>query len=87
MAAHPLRERLTWLPRPALYRGGRSSDALLAYEETRRRLAEAIGPGPALRSLHQRVLCQDPSLLRGAAPAGSRRGRERGPGGPGPSRR
>ncbi len=69
VAAHPLRERLTWLLMLALYRSGRSSDALLAYEETRRRIEEVTGadPGPALRSLHQRVLCQDPSLLPGAA--------------------
>ncbi|MGX1882913.1 AfsR/SARP family transcriptional regulator [Streptomyces sp. NPDC055287] len=67
-ATPPLRERLTWPLMPTLYRSGRSSDALLAYEDTRRRIAGAMGadPGPALRSLHQRVLRQDPALLPGA---------------------
>nr|WP_308368710.1 BTAD domain-containing putative transcriptional regulator [Streptomyces sp. ISL-36] len=52
---------------PALYRDGRSSDALLAYEEARGRIAEAMGadPGPALRTLHERILRQDPALLGG----------------------
>lgn len=38
----------------ALCRTGRSSDALLAFEEARHRIADAMGadPGPALRSLH-----------------------------------
>ncbi|MEO3751907.1 AfsR/SARP family transcriptional regulator [Streptomyces sp. B6B3] len=65
VAAHPLRERLVWLLMLALYRGGRSSDALLAYEDARRRIAERMGsdPGPALRTLHERILRQDPALL------------------------
>ncbi len=65
VAAHPLRERLVWLLMLALYRSGRSSDALLAYEDARRRIAERIGsdPGPALRELHERILRQDPALL------------------------
>lgn len=69
VAAHPLRERLVELLMLALYRSGRSSDALLAYEEARRRIADEIGsdPGPALRALHQRMLRQDPELLPGAA--------------------
>lgn len=66
VAVHPLRERLVALLMLALYRSGRSSDALLAYEEARLRIAEAMGadPGPALRELHRRMLCQDPELLR-----------------------
>ncbi|MEV0321171.1 AfsR/SARP family transcriptional regulator [Streptomyces sp. NPDC050658] len=65
VAAHPLRERLVELLMNALYRTGRSSDALLAYEDARRRIAEAMGadPGPALRALHERILRQDPELL------------------------
>jgi DNA-binding SARP family transcriptional activator len=63
--AHPLRERLVWLLMLALYRSGRSPDALLAFEEARRRIAEETGsdPGPALRALHERILRQDPALL------------------------
>ncbi|TJZ54351.1 AfsR/SARP family transcriptional regulator [Streptomyces piniterrae] len=65
VATRPLRERLVELLMLALYRGGRSSDALLVYEDTRRRIAAEIGcdPGPALRELHQRMLRQDPALL------------------------
>lgn len=65
VAAHPLRERLVELLMLALYRTGRSSDALTAYEAARQRLAEALGadPGPPLRSLHARMLRQDPALL------------------------
>lgn len=65
VAAHPLRERPVELLMNALYRTGRSSDALLAFEAARRRIADAMGadPGPALRSLHERMLRQDPELL------------------------
>ncbi|MER6996118.1 BTAD domain-containing putative transcriptional regulator [Streptomyces sp. NPDC000410] len=71
VAAHPLRERLVGLLMLALYRSGRSSDALIAYEEARRHIADAMGadPGPALRALHQRVLRQDPALLPPAVSA------------------
>ncbi|MFI9583425.1 BTAD domain-containing putative transcriptional regulator [Streptomyces sp. NPDC052236] len=70
VAAHPLRERLVWLLMLALYRSGRSSDALLAYEEARGRIAEVMGadPGPELRALHQRLLRQDPALSPGSVP-------------------
>ncbi|MEV8015827.1 BTAD domain-containing putative transcriptional regulator [Streptomyces sp. NPDC086554] len=71
VAAHPLRERPVELLMNALYRSGRSSDALLAYEAARHRIAEAMGadPGPALRSLHERMLRQDPALLAPHTPA------------------
>lgn len=76
VVAHPLRERLVWLLMLALYRNGRSSDALLAYEEARGRIAEAMGadPGPALRALHQRLLRQDPALSPGSVPGDVPRG-------------
>lgn len=59
------RERPVELLMNALYRTGRSSDALLAFAEARHRIADAMGadPGPALRSLHERMLRQDPELL------------------------
>ncbi|GGW36913.1 AfsR/SARP family transcriptional regulator [Streptomyces xantholiticus] len=71
VALQPLRERLVELLMLALYRSGRSADALLAYEEARRRISEAMGadPGPVLRALHGRILRQDPALLPADAPA------------------
>ncbi|MFG2500988.1 BTAD domain-containing putative transcriptional regulator [Streptomyces sp. NPDC048441] len=71
VAAHPLRERLVELLMNALYRTGRSSDALIAFEAARHRIADTMGadPGPALRSLHERMLRQDPELLATRAAA------------------
>lgn len=65
VAAHPLRERLVELLMLALCRTGRPTDALTTYEAARQRLADTLGtdPGPALRSLHARILRQDPRLL------------------------
>jgi DNA-binding SARP family transcriptional activator/tetratricopeptide (TPR) repeat protein len=47
-----------------LYRSGRPADALRAFEQVRGRLADELGvdPGPALRSLQQRILTADPTL-------------------------
>ena len=61
---HPLRERLTAQLMLALYRSGRQSDALDAYADARRHLAEELGlePGPELRRLQQAILEQDTSL-------------------------
>jgi hypothetical protein len=49
----------------ALCRTGRPTEALAAYEAARHRIADSMGadPGPALCSLHERVLRQDPTLL------------------------
>ncbi|MEV5611269.1 BTAD domain-containing putative transcriptional regulator [Streptomyces sp. NPDC052225] len=68
---HPPRERPAELLMTALYRSGRSSDALLAYEDARRRIADAVGadPGPAPRAQHERILRQDPGLLTAQAAA------------------
>jgi DNA-binding SARP family transcriptional activator len=63
-AAHPLREQLHMLLMLALYRCGRQGEALVAYHDARRLLAEELGvePGPALQDLQQRILAADPTL-------------------------
>ncbi|WP_431921779.1 BTAD domain-containing putative transcriptional regulator [Amycolatopsis tucumanensis] len=57
VAQHPLREGLAALLIQALWRQGRTADALLTYRRTRDRLAAELGvePGPALRALHARI--------------------------------
>jgi DNA-binding SARP family transcriptional activator len=60
----PLRERLWGQRIVALYRCGRQSEALRAYEELRVLLREELGirPSPALQRLEKLVLEQDPEL-------------------------
>ncbi|MFJ4849715.1 MULTISPECIES: BTAD domain-containing putative transcriptional regulator [unclassified Streptomyces] len=57
-AAHPLNEPVQSLRLRALREAGRTADALVAYEDVRRELAEALGadPGPELRALHAELL-------------------------------
>jgi DNA-binding SARP family transcriptional activator/tetratricopeptide (TPR) repeat protein len=68
VAVHPSREHLHAQLMLGLYRGGRQADALAAYQDVRRVLADELGvdPGPELRRLHQRILAADPGLLLAA---------------------
>ena len=71
IARHPLREGLRAQQLLALYRSGRQSEALAAYQAFRARLAAELGlePSARLRDLERRMLRQDADLdLRAAAP-------------------
>jgi DNA-binding SARP family transcriptional activator len=65
LVADPLRESATELLMLALYRCGRQAEALRAFEDVRRRLAQDLGidPGPALQAMRQRVLRADRRLV------------------------
>jgi DNA-binding SARP family transcriptional activator len=65
VAAHPLRERFHAQLMLGLYRAGRQGEALAAYQDVRRVLADELGvdPGPELQQLHQQILVGDPELL------------------------
>ncbi|MGW0871662.1 AfsR/SARP family transcriptional regulator [Streptomyces sp. NPDC002740] len=56
--AHPLDEPLQALRLRALREAGRTAQALVAYDEVRRLLADRLGtdPGPELRALHAELL-------------------------------
>ena len=60
----PLRERLRGQLMLALYRSGRQAEALEAYRDAHRTLADELGlePGAALRQLERAILAQDPEL-------------------------
>ncbi|MGY0056301.1 BTAD domain-containing putative transcriptional regulator [Streptomyces sp. LZ34] len=66
----PARERLVVAQMTALYRDGRRADALELYRRTRQVLVTELGiePGPALTTLHERLLRDDPRLDRPPAP-------------------
>lgn len=68
-AAHPLREHFHGQLMLALARSGRQAEALSAYQDARRVLADQLGidPGVGLRRLHERLLAEDPALLPGPA--------------------
>ncbi|MFE6227710.1 BTAD domain-containing putative transcriptional regulator [Streptomyces sp. NPDC057854] len=70
-ADRPLDEPLQVLRIRALRDSGRTAEALAAYEEVRRMLADALGtdPGPALRTLHERLLAPDTPPAPAPAPA------------------
>lgn len=61
---NPLRERLWARLMTALYRCGRKAEALEAFNEVRRVLAEETGldPGPELQALQRAILTADPAL-------------------------
>ena len=61
-AEHPFRERLWAQLITAYYVTERQSDALNAYQRLKTNLAENLGidPGPTVRSLHERILRQEP---------------------------
>jgi DNA-binding SARP family transcriptional activator/predicted negative regulator of RcsB-dependent stress response len=74
VADFPLRERLRSLLMLALYRSGRQSEALAAFQDARRLLHDELGiePGPSLQRLHRQILNADPALgadQRGAEPS------------------
>ncbi|MFG3548473.1 BTAD domain-containing putative transcriptional regulator [Streptomyces sp. NPDC047725] len=60
---HPLDEPLQALRLRALRDTGRTAEALAAYDEVRRLLADRLGtdPGPELRALHTRLLHPEPA--------------------------
>ncbi|MFH8728179.1 AfsR/SARP family transcriptional regulator [Streptomyces termitum] len=64
-AAEPSRERACHLLMLALYRAGRQTEALRAYERLQQQLSEDFGvhPGREVRELHQAIIDQDPALL------------------------
>ncbi len=67
---HPAREVLRGQLMLSLYRSGRQTDALQAYQSARTALVDELGiePGRPLRELHQAILQQDPGLDRAVAP-------------------
>ncbi len=75
VALYPLQEQFHAQLMLSLYRGGRQADALAAYQDVRRVLADELGidPGPELQLLHQRILGGDKDLL---IPAGLSAGGE-----------
>ncbi|GHB38163.1 hypothetical protein GCM10010347_04370 [Streptomyces cirratus] len=70
-AEQPLDEPSQALRIRALRDAGRPAEALAAYEQVRRDLADRLGadPGPALRALHAELLTPVPAPLPGPAPA------------------
>ncbi|MBD0418431.1 AfsR/SARP family transcriptional regulator [Streptomyces sp. TRM S81-3] len=77
---HPLDEPLQALRLRALRDTGRTAEALAAYDDVRRLLADRLGtdPGPELRTLHAELLRTEP-VAAPAAPAAPAAGAAPGP--------
>lgn len=69
VAEYPLRERFAAQLMVALYRSGRTADALAVYRDSYRHLVDELGiePGSELRELEKAILDDDPALLAGSA--------------------
>ena len=75
VADRPLDEHLRALLMLALYRSGRQTDALAAFQQMRRTIVAELGadPGRELRDLETAILRQDPALDPPAPAAGPAR--------------
>ncbi|MCU7723928.1 tetratricopeptide repeat protein [Actinoplanes sp. KI2] len=64
LARQPSRERMAGQLMLALYRSGRTAEALEVYRRTRVHLADELGldPGPELDARHEAILRRDPAL-------------------------
>ncbi|MFC5216873.1 AfsR/SARP family transcriptional regulator [Streptomyces coerulescens] len=71
-AENPHHERLHGLWMLALYREGRTAEALAVYQRIRRSLVRdlAVEPGPILTTLQSRILHTDPTLGHSPTPPG-----------------
>lgn len=69
VSANPLRESIIGLLMRALHGSGRQSEALQAYDQLRKRLAEELGldPGPQLQELHASILRNSVPIVGAAA--------------------
>ncbi|MEV6287632.1 BTAD domain-containing putative transcriptional regulator [Kribbella sp. NPDC051770] len=74
----PLNERFRELLMLSLYRHGRQSDALALYRTSQELLSEELGvdPGHGLRTMQERILRADPTLLPGEKPRQPEKRRE-----------
>jgi DNA-binding SARP family transcriptional activator/predicted Zn-dependent peptidase len=68
---HPLHESFHMQLMLALYRGGRQTDALNAYQKLRHSLSHDLGidPSPAVQRIHEAILNADPQLDAFDAPS------------------
>lgn len=71
VAAHPLREPPRLLLMTALYRSGRTADALAVFDDGHRATVEELGvePGPALREFRRRLVGPPSTAPGGSVPA------------------